>query len=176
MSWRLPARPLTPSWNSTSRGRWRRTPSPWSTCVGFVVRLANLGMSAPTTLRSGSSNRTLEHFKTFQRQIHSNLIITLLESWQQVHHLKIVRSCPYCGMDQTSRGGLRQHISRKHREEHRLAKGLKSSGRIRSSLDQPMAASLSSLTSPPPTTVGSLLQNPQTVPMKSEGKEETFHP
>merc|ERR1712226_721953 len=66
----------------------------------------------------------------------------------EVHHLKIVRSCPYCGMDQTSRGGLRQHISRKHREEHRLAKGLKSSsGRIRSSLDQPMAASLSSLTS-----------------------------
>jgi hypothetical protein len=25
-------------------------------------------------------------------------------------------------MEQTSRGGLRQHISRKHREEHRLAK------------------------------------------------------
>jgi len=25
-------------------------------------------------------------------------------------------------MEQTSRGGLRQHISRKHREQHRLAK------------------------------------------------------
>jgi len=41
----------------------------------------------------------------------------------EVHHLKIVRSCPYCGIELTSRGGLRQHISRKHREEHRLAKG-----------------------------------------------------
>merc|ERR1719186_410236 len=40
----------------------------------------------------------------------------------EVHHLKISRGCPYCGMEQTSRGGLRQHISRKHREEHRLAK------------------------------------------------------
>jgi len=41
----------------------------------------------------------------------------------EVHHLKIVRSCPYCGIELTSRGGLRQHISRKHREEHKLAKG-----------------------------------------------------
>jgi len=41
----------------------------------------------------------------------------------EVHHLKIARSCPYCSIELTSRGGLRQHISRKHREEHRLAKG-----------------------------------------------------
>jgi len=41
----------------------------------------------------------------------------------EVHHLKIVRSCPYCGIELTSRGGLRQHISRKHREEHKIAKG-----------------------------------------------------
>jgi len=49
----------------------------------------------------------------------------------EVHHLKIVRSCPYCGIDQTSRGGLRQHISRKHREEHRLAKN-KATTRLKS--------------------------------------------
>jgi len=61
----------------------------------------------------------------------------------EVHHLKIVRSCPYCGMDQTSRGGLRQHISRKHREEHRLAKGLKTSGRIKAPMDQSMSFSYS---------------------------------
>jgi len=42
----------------------------------------------------------------------------------EVHHLKIVRSCPYCTIELTSRGGLRQHISRKHREEHKLAKGI----------------------------------------------------
>jgi len=41
----------------------------------------------------------------------------------EVHHLKIVRTCPYCAIELTSRGGLRQHISRKHREEHKLAKG-----------------------------------------------------
>jgi len=41
----------------------------------------------------------------------------------EVHHLKIARSCPYCSIELTSRGGLRQHISRKHREEHKLAKG-----------------------------------------------------
>merc|ERR1719361_1753150 len=120
------------------------------------------------------------------------------ESWQQVHHLKIVRSCPYCGMDQTSRGGLRQHISRKHREEHRLAKGLKSSGRIRASMEHPMpasytsplTASLTSSLAPPlitpssaptslltPSTAASLLdlqqklQSPRTVVMKSEVKE-----
>jgi len=41
----------------------------------------------------------------------------------EVHHLKIVRTCPYCAIELTSRGGLRQHISRKHREEHKIAKG-----------------------------------------------------
>jgi len=41
----------------------------------------------------------------------------------EVHHMKIARQCPYCAMELTSRGGLRQHISRKHREEHRMAKG-----------------------------------------------------
>ena len=53
--------------------------------------------------------------------------------------MKIVRSCPYCGMDQTSRGGLRQHISRKHREEHKLAKAKSSAsgstGRMRSAAE-----------------------------------------
>jgi hypothetical protein len=33
-----------------------------------------------------------------------------------------IRSCQYCGLEQTSRGGRRQHISRKHRQEHRVAK------------------------------------------------------
>eukprot|EP00092_Neocalanus_flemingeri_P035650 GFUD01038814.1.p1 GENE.GFUD01038814.1~~GFUD01038814.1.p1 ORF type:complete len:353 (-),score=84.69 GFUD01038814.1:31-1089(-) len=40
----------------------------------------------------------------------------------EVHHLKIVRACPYCAIELTSRGGLRQHISRKHREEHKHTK------------------------------------------------------
>ena len=190
VNWRWQARPLTPSWSSTSRGRWRRTPSHWSIFVGSVVRHANRGMSVQTTLRSGSSNRisTLPHdIQDLSRQ---TLNITLLESWQQVHHLKIVRSCPYCGMDQTSRGGLRQHISRKHREEHRLAKGLKSSGRIRASMDHPLPASFTSSLAPPlttpsaaptslltPTTVASLLdlhqklQSPRNVVIKSEVKE-----
>ena len=57
VNWRWQARPPTPSWNSTSRGQWRRTPFPWSTFVGFVVRRANQGMSVQITLRSGSSNR-----------------------------------------------------------------------------------------------------------------------
>ena len=50
------------------------------------------------------------------------MIDSIRKLMNQVHHLKIVRSCPYCGMEQTSRGGLRQHISRKHREVHRLTK------------------------------------------------------
>ena len=52
----------------------------------------------------------------------SFIVLRANRKWCQVHHLKISRACPYCGMEQTSRGGLRQHISRKHREEHKEAK------------------------------------------------------
>ena len=73
MSWRWQANRLTPSWNSTSRDRWRRTPFPWSTFVGSVVRHANQGTSVLTTLRSGSSNRISTLFLQ-KRQIPLKLI------------------------------------------------------------------------------------------------------
>jgi len=54
--------------------------------------------------------------QTFKQKCH------VKEHIEGTHMVGLSFSCPYCSQEIGSRGGLRQHISRKHREEHRLSK------------------------------------------------------